>query len=304
MKQCIIFLMVGVFFSIPIQAQKVAMFETTFYFEDALGNMDSIRVGHDTAANSTFNPDFGEEFINAPFDSVFEVRAAHRHSTGLNLENKLSKKIIGSTEGPLYPVDNCIIGGERILFAVHSKYPPVTVTWDSTEFLHSYCRVGSHLSDLFVSETFWEWWLNPEWVKEFACLSDTGTYVIDFNGKWDVPYLVLPFPVEGGNGMDSVHCLLFKPNPYYLYTPCQSWWVGTENPEVHYINLWGPNPVQDVLSRSDQVDADWQVVSLLGEVLLEGHGSTISMGGLPIGNYVVVSLLDNGMDIQKIQKLE
>lgn len=70
-------------FSIPIQAQKVAMFETTLYFEDAVGNMDSIRVGHDTAANSTFNTDFGEEFINAPFDSVFEVRAAHRQGSNL-----------------------------------------------------------------------------------------------------------------------------------------------------------------------------------------------------------------------------
>lgn len=104
--------------------------------------------------------------------------------------------------------------------------------------------------------------------------------------------------------MDSVHCLLFTPKSYFLYTPCQSFFVGTENPEVHYINVWGPNPVQGDLTRSDQVDAEWQVVSLLGQVLLEGHGSTISMGGLPIGNYVVVTVLDNGIGIQKIQKLE
>ncbi len=304
MKQSITFLIAFVWFPLSIHAQKVAMFETTFYFEDAVGNMDSIRVGHDTAANSTFNPDFGEEMINSPFDSVFEVRAAHRHSTGLNLENKLSKKIIGSTEGPLYPVDNCIIGGERILFAVHSKFPPVKVSWDSAVFLHSYCRVGSYISDNFRSETTWEWWLYPDFIKEVACMADTGSYFMDFTGKGGIWNLVLPFPAEGGNGMDSVHCLLFTPNPYLLYTPCQSWWVGTENPEVHYINLWGPNPVRDVLTRSDQVDADWQVVSLLGQVLLEGHGSTISMGGLPIGNYVVVTLLDNGIGIQKIQKLE
>lgn len=50
------------------------MFETTFYFEDAVRNMDSIRVGHDTAANYSYNPEFGESFLNTPFDSVFEVR--------------------------------------------------------------------------------------------------------------------------------------------------------------------------------------------------------------------------------------
>ncbi len=304
MKQCIIFLMVGVFFSIPIQAQKVAMFETTLYFEDAVGNMDSIRVGHDTAANFIFNPDFGEEIINTPFDSIFEVRAAHRLSTNGKPDNKMSKKIIGWTEGPLHPVHDCILSAEGILILVHAKHPPVTVRWDSTEFLHSYCRVGSYLSDNFLSETLWEWWLDPELVKEFACMADTGSYVVDFSGKVDFPYMVVPFPVEGGNGMDSVHCLLFTPKSYFLYTPCQSFFVGTENPELHYINLWGPNPVRDVLTRSDQVDADWQVVSLLGQVLLEGHGSTISMGGLPIGNYVVVTVLDNGIGIQKIQKLE
>ncbi|MCF8239236.1 MAG: hypothetical protein K9I85_13830 [Saprospiraceae bacterium] len=74
MKHCILFLIVWPCVASPIFAQKVAMFETTFYFEDAVRNMDSIRVGHDTAANYSYNPEFGESFLNTPFDSVFEVR--------------------------------------------------------------------------------------------------------------------------------------------------------------------------------------------------------------------------------------
>ncbi|MCF8239235.1 MAG: T9SS type A sorting domain-containing protein [Saprospiraceae bacterium] len=97
---------------------------------------------------------------------------------------------------------------------------------------------------------------------------------------------------------------MYTPKSFYQFTPCQSWWVGTENPVVQYINLWGPNPVRDVLTRSDQIAAEWQVFSLLGQMILGGHGSTISMAGLPKGNYVVVTVLDKGIGIQKIQKLE
>ncbi|MBK7342307.1 MAG: T9SS type A sorting domain-containing protein [Saprospiraceae bacterium] len=309
MKQCIIIMIVGVFFSISIQAQKVAMFETTFYFEDAVGNMDSIRVGHDTAANYSYNPEFGESFINTPFDSVFEVRASHRENfPGISPNTKpedffLSKKIIGYSEVGPHPVHGCI-SGDPIIFTIYAKYPPVTVTWDSMEFIQSYCLVGSYLSDNFLSETLNEWWTFPELVEEYTCLADTGNKLIEFEGKWDFPYTLFPYPVSGSNGIDTIHSVMYTPMSFYQFTPCQSWWVGTKNPEIHFINLWCPNPVQGDLRRIDQNSGDWQVVSLLGQVILEGHGSTISMAGLPTGSYVVVTLLENGIGIQKIQKVE
>ena len=57
-----------------LYGQQAAFFETTIYFEDAVGNIDSVVVGMDEEANFEYNPQFGEADIEAPWDSVFEVR--------------------------------------------------------------------------------------------------------------------------------------------------------------------------------------------------------------------------------------
>ncbi|MCB0375492.1 MAG: hypothetical protein KDD04_06205, partial [Sinomicrobium sp.] len=56
-------------------SQQTAQFETTLYFEDAVGNRDSVIVGYDTLATHDIDPEFGEQELVSPFDSVFEVRA-------------------------------------------------------------------------------------------------------------------------------------------------------------------------------------------------------------------------------------
>ncbi|GAB4497385.1 MAG: hypothetical protein OHK0019_30910 [Saprospiraceae bacterium] len=54
------------------------MFEMLIYFEDAIGNKDTVIVGYDPDANTyDVNPQFGEVWLDTPFDSVFEVRVSH-----------------------------------------------------------------------------------------------------------------------------------------------------------------------------------------------------------------------------------
>jgi hypothetical protein len=46
-----------IIFLLPVllYGQKTAQWETTFYFEDAAGNRDTITLGYDEDANNTYN---------------------------------------------------------------------------------------------------------------------------------------------------------------------------------------------------------------------------------------------------------
>ncbi|MCU0348792.1 MAG: hypothetical protein MUC59_17765, partial [Saprospiraceae bacterium] len=61
-------LLISLFCLIPFLAlsQQTAFFETTLYFEDALGNTDSVVVGNDPDAETgQMNTQFGEVDISA-----------------------------------------------------------------------------------------------------------------------------------------------------------------------------------------------------------------------------------------------
>ena len=145
-----------------LYSQQTAFFETTIYFEDAVGNVDSLVVGMDEDANFEYNPQFGEADIDAPWDSIFEVRAAHTLPIG-NDDLVMSKKIVASTEGGIHPTLNCILLAESIggLY-YYAKHLPITVRWDRGAFANSFCRVGSVLSLNNAPETVETWWINLE----------------------------------------------------------------------------------------------------------------------------------------------
>ena len=50
------------------------MFSQTLWFEDAIGNIDSVIIGHDPLATVDIDAQFGEVEITEPFNAIFEVR--------------------------------------------------------------------------------------------------------------------------------------------------------------------------------------------------------------------------------------
>ena len=60
-----------------VQSQEI-LFQTSFYFEDGVGNKDTIVFGYEDV--DTFRIDYsqGERPITTPWDSVFEVRMVHQ----------------------------------------------------------------------------------------------------------------------------------------------------------------------------------------------------------------------------------
>ena len=127
MKNLIFFLLFS-----PLIGLSQPEFSFDLYFEDALGNRDTITLGYDPLATDGIDTFFGEEnIISQPWDSILDVRIGDK-SYSLNnwsTENTyLSKKQIISSY-----CENSIISG-RISIQFYAKNNPIKINWNSTFF--------------------------------------------------------------------------------------------------------------------------------------------------------------------------
>lgn len=134
MKSTFLLLIMWLSSIIALFAQDIPEFEMPLYFEDAIGNKDTLMVGYDVnATSSTLNLNFGEVALTEPFDSVFEVRALH----SADWDDQMSKKIIAHYDHPAsYP---CGISNS-IYIPVMIKHLPLRVSWDHDLLNASICR--------------------------------------------------------------------------------------------------------------------------------------------------------------------
>lgn len=119
-------------------------FSFDLYFEDALGNRDTITLGYDPLATDGIDAQFGEEnIISQPWDSVFEVR----------IGDKTSSFLYGYPENETFSTKKQIIKKQCDsnwsiwdLIYIDLKNPnfPVTVSWNNNVF-DSDCIKGSIL---------------------------------------------------------------------------------------------------------------------------------------------------------------
>jgi hypothetical protein len=135
MKQLIFFL----FFLPMITSAQEFSFE--LYFEDALGNRDTLVLGYDPLATDSIDVAFGEENVIAqPWDSVLDVRIGNKtysENTWLTENTYLSKKQIISSF-----CENSIISS-RISIQFYAKNYPIKFKWDKTQFENDTCRFFS-----------------------------------------------------------------------------------------------------------------------------------------------------------------
>lgn len=104
-------------------------FEFTVFFQDSLGNRDSIVLGYDD--NSTVGVDtaFDEvDVISTPWDSVFDVRIVHEW------EFNMYDSVPFMLQRQIFPNGNEIGSSYIAAILIKSEHFPVTVTWDSTLF--------------------------------------------------------------------------------------------------------------------------------------------------------------------------
>ncbi|GAB4495557.1 MAG: hypothetical protein OHK0019_24960 [Saprospiraceae bacterium] len=281
------------------------MFITKVFFEDTIGNRDSITIGFDTLANYEYNPQFGELNITAPFDSVFEIRAAHGIGFGWGEGNYvLSKTIIGGSEKVLN-LDNCYVGETVILF-IKAKHQPVKISWNKFEFNDTNC-----LSPTFLTPDRMFEMINPiDWFEmpniRYSCASKNSEYYLlldtESRAPNEVPYVAMK-PVLGGD-IDSIIGVAIHPVVDLYYSPCQFVSSNYEIVKKEKASVIYPNPTNTIVTiqnTSDIMTTDITISDQIGRVVFQSRTPLasedileINLEDIKAGIYFIHQKLGNG----------
>lgn len=283
-----------------------AFFETPFYLEDALGNRDTVILGHDIEANTYFNPGFGELDITQPWDSIFEVRAAHFVDWNFSSENLvLSKKIIGDNEGGLHPNYGCLWFNEAIILFVQITHSPLKVSWNQDDFENSYCRNRSTLTPhmLPIVSEYWYEGLQPD--IDYVCLAEMGSFQVN-QFVFDNFGFYLIDSIQGST-MDTIAAMLFYPKHQDAFeSPCTSTVSVSDINNSGSVILLYPNPTYDFLTIHEEDAYCWTVVDPISNRVLHGNGNLVDLSHFGCGVHYISIFNDSGKVIYtgKIVKIQ
>lgn len=133
-----------------ISAISQSEFSFDLYFEDALGNRDTITLGYDPLATDGIDAQFGEEnIISQPWDSVFEVRISDyydKNAVDEQVSFNSKKCIQNKLSQPFFKTN-------RIEIDIHAKHFPIRITCDSTD-IESSERRGTFITSMLPGGWF------------------------------------------------------------------------------------------------------------------------------------------------------
>ncbi len=277
-------------------AQMTAFFETQFYLKDALGNQDTVILGHDIDANTYFNPAFGELDITQPWDSIFEVRAAHFVDWNSASENLvLSKKVIGDNEGGLHPTYGCLWFNEAIILFVRITHFPLTVSWNQDVFENSYCRNRSTLTPhmLPMVSEFWHEGLQPD--IDYVCLAERDSFQVN-QFMFDNFGFYLIDSIQG-SFMDTIAAMLFVPKAQNAFeSPCTAIVSSSDIKNPGSIHLY-PNPTNDFLIIQEGEGYHWIVFDPIFHQVQNGNGNYVDLKHFGCGVHYISIFNENGKGI-------
>lgn len=239
-----------------------AEFETSFFFEDAVGNKDTIILGADTSADFLENIHLGETLLTDPWDEEFEVRVAERDNyhfyvffgDPLYLYNKRIQDL------PFIPDCGFV---SSVIFLMHTNHYPVTVTWDTSIW-------SSHNTECNFDGAFFHhtdetlepfWWTGFDW--HYTCLGTRSNY--QFDTTHTDPYSGIIDSVNGV-GMQFIYGLQLASHEFENpISPCQS--VVSTNDQggintLPYIIY--PNPASDfiIIKLPNEIDQSGNEVNI------------------------------------------
>jgi hypothetical protein len=165
-----------------ISAFSQPEFSFYLYFEDALGNRDTITIGYDPLATDGIDELFGEEnIISQAWDSVFEVRISDYYD-----RNAVGEQVSFNTEKCIqYKFSQPYFKTNRIEIDIHAKHFPIKISCDST-LLQTAERRGTFITSMlpggwfdtggFVTNLFY----NPQTLINFAGFESWSLYPFNY----------------------------------------------------------------------------------------------------------------------------
>jgi len=262
------------------------------WFEDSVGNKDTVWVGGDPSASSqNLNPPFGEIGIIAPFDSAFEVRAVHGDDT----DWETSKTIIEYNDTP----GQCFLPPRtRIMF--HAKYSPLKIYWDTTILAtNNPCNINTILTPDQYAFLLQNWYD----ARIIYCMMTRES--IEVEDLFPIPppdQLKHPFEVEG-NGIQVVPGLWFA--GFWDFPHCYTTLPTSDIGLQTRISV-SPNPAGNALTLvnySGLAIKSVQISNLTGQTVyacsVTGDSIQIPMDGFMNGFYIVHLEFNKGMTVSK-----
>lgn len=163
------------------------LFSAPFYFEDAMGNRDTVYLNGRPGGDHS-NPGYLGENIGAnPYDPIIEARIYHDAElptdlyTSFVIEIPAYKNLItpwylpdtGNVQCTSFPG-----GGVPFTFGLKAKYWPVTISWPSSMYEEDRpfsCFPGWTLVDNYLHWGADQWWLENFYGEhQYACMNDTN----------------------------------------------------------------------------------------------------------------------------------
>jgi len=125
-------------------------FSFELYFEDALGNRDTVLLGYDVFASDIIDIPFNEvDIIGQPWNSNLDVRITNEWS------NRFFQNIPGTQHSKIQIIEKlCLTNFTTIGIDIRTNNWPVTASWDSSSFNTS-CLNGSVLTSQ-IPGTWWD----------------------------------------------------------------------------------------------------------------------------------------------------
>ncbi len=242
-------------FTEGIKAQEEPEFSFPVYFEDAVGNKDTIIIGYDHSVKESKHPyeEFGEYAITEPFDSVFEVRCVPEYI----YDTTMMKTLIVEVED----VDQGIIVSAFCGIYVRAKYPPVTVSYDSSLFQNTPLSESFFTRDYGVVTLFPHLW--DDIITVFYCAEKQSSFQDSFlvyNLLEEHPSgffrpIQMELPVEGYDELQPVAGMFFTFTPF-PFLKCREG-VSTEKAQLFKSLVISPNPVHSSIQFSLPTAGEW-----------------------------------------------
>jgi len=202
------------------QAQKKALYNLSFYFEDAAGNKDTIIFRADTAiidnpsrSDDDWNPDWEEIIDNSPFDSIFEVRAKPKFEIAGDFYQNIILRAVDEE-----PKEGCIAPDPLLMF-VYSKNWPVKMSWDQFYYRNHPCLYGSVGSPDSDYEQKWLF-KDPVPIRPVACLGSSNSFTKDLRLEVLEKNFELPIVTEhfiSGQGIQYISAIGIDFGPPYFH---------------------------------------------------------------------------------------
>jgi|AntRauTorckE5430_2_1112549.scaffolds.fasta_scaffold13327_2 hypothetical protein len=308
-------------FSLVLQAQTNEIYiDIPLYFEDSVGNKDTVVISLAESGSIDFEPALGEVNLNGvPYDSAFEVRIVSFKdaASAYEFEYQVSRKFIELTL-PL-PGEDCSatrISG-NVAFVVHARHYPITISWDSAPFQAGgllECAISSRIGNTFLSLIMPPEVSLPTLMNDPAyplgCLSLTEK--IQYYPYNSYPIMGQDFPRGLFNPFNDWTLLPVEGSDLALDTMLiySLWWANNRSPlckgpvstqhelPATAVSLF-PNPTANLitldLNDPDMAIDSYAVFDMLGrQVFFEKTGARqLDVSNLPGGTYLVRAQLSD-----------